>query len=626
MSRAKSFFTRLAQRSRQVLACFVLPCLVLSRLCCITFETAHADEVAPATEAARADDPALRDAIMPLVLAHRGDVAVAIEHLKTKEAFRYHADTAMPTASLIKLPLMVAVYQATARGLLDLGQHIELKAEDKVPGSGILTEHFSDGASLSLRDYIRLMIRDSDNTATNIVVDQVGLAATAELMESIGLPNTKLHSKVYRRETSIFPERSKQYGIGSTTANEMVALLRMLNQEQLGDTTSTQQMLEHMAACDDRSKLARYLPTDVKLFHKTGSLNNCRTDAGLFETPTGPVAVCLLTNQNTDQSWNDSNEAELLCAQIGRIVVERFSGKALPLVEEIALHETPAEFNARDAARSKEPAPAASDPPSVTCKAWLVADAETGVELGGWNAQEPRPPASTTKIMTALLVAELIAKDPQVSDEIVTFSQHADDTIGSSCTLRAGEQLPVSELLYGLLLPSGNDAATALAEHLGERLQPSSLAKCENPIQAFVARMNLRARELGMTATNFENPHGLTEPKHLSSAADLARLAYAASQDSLIRKIVSTRQHACTVGSTQGYSRIVAWHNTNTLLDIEGYAGMKTGTTEAAGACLVATGSRAGKSRIVVVLGSSDSRARVADVQNLFRWSLTHQP
>ncbi len=640
------------------------------------------------------DDDALGDAILPLVSNHGGDVGVAIEHLVTYESFRYRADAVMPTASLIKLPLMVTVYQSVARGELDLQQPIVLRSEDKVPGSGILTDHFSDGATLPLRDYIRLMMRDSDNTATNIVIDQVGLAATAKSMESIGLTNTKLHSKVYRGDTSIFPERSKQFGIGSTTGNEMVTLLRMLYERTIGDEAATQQMLGHLASCDDRSKLARYLPAGTKLFHKTGAIGNCRTDAGVIETPTGPVAVCVLTNKNADQSWSDSNAAELLCSEIGRIIVKRFGSekssstlqrgstgllvealqrtlnarlepsaglsvdgdfgpatemavkrfqreqdiepsgildsatwKALgPLVEETELSEDPEQFNQRTAMLAKQPAPTIADPPIVTCKAWVVCDGKTGLELSGWNANQPRPPASTTKIMTALLVAELMKQAPQIADEVVTFSENADSTVGSSCTLRAGEQVTVSQLLYGLLLPSGNDASIALAEHFGKRLQPGYSETGDRPIDAFVAKMNARAKELGMNSTHFENPHGLSQPKHLTTAADLARLAYAASKSDIIQRVVSTRQHACWVASQQGYRRTVVWRNTNQLLGIEGYVGMKTGTTDAAGACLVALGSREDKSRIVVVLGSSDTRARFADSRNLFRWSLANAP
>ncbi len=640
------------------------------------------------------DDEVLSDEILPLVTKHRGDVAVAIQHLVSDEAFRYSADVPMPTASLIKLPLMVAVYHSVDRGEIDLSKLIALKDEDKVPGSGILTDHVTAGAKLSLRDYIRLMIRYSDNTATNIVIDQVGLATTATFLESLGMSNTKLHSKVYRGDTSIDVERSQQFGIGSTTANEMVALLRMLQQQKLGGATSTQQMLEHLAACDDRSKLARYLPSDTKMLHKTGAVGNCRTDAGIIETASGPVAVCVLTNKNTDQSWGDENEAELLCANIGRAIDARFghnepsnslrqgatgllvealqrtlnarldlaaqlsvdgdfgpaTDKAVkrlqlehglepsgildpatwqklgPLVDQAEMDEQPEQFNARVAMLPKQAAPMDSDPPIVTCKSWVVTEGVTGEQLSGFHANEPLPPASTTKIMTAHLVARMIAKDPPVADQIVTISQNADNTIGSSSTLRAGEQVTVLELLYGLMLPSGNDAAVAMAEYFDDRIQQASPLKFDKPTDAFIARMNERAKELGLSGTHFKNPNGLPDPEHVTTAADLARLAFVALQDDLFKRVVSTRQYACTVNSQQGYQRTVVWDNTNKLLDIDGYFGVKTGTTSAAGACLVALGSREGTSRIVVVLGSSDSEARYADSRNLFRWSLRNAP
>ncbi len=638
----------------------------------------------------KADDGALREQLIPLVSAHGGEVAVTIEHLASGDSFRYRSDVVMPTASLIKLPLMVAVYHSVGRGELNLETPIILREDDKVAGSGILTDHFSAGATMPLRDYVRLMIRDSDNTATNVVIDQVGLAATADLMESLGMSNTKLHSKVYRGDTSIFAARSKQFGIGSTTANEMVSLLRMLHKQKLGDESNTRLMMAHLASCDDRSKLARYLPPGTKIFHKTGAIGNCRTDAGIIETATGPVAVCVLTNKNTDQTWSDENEAELLCSKIGRVIVERFghieSNSTLrhgstgllvealqrtlnarldpspglsvdgdfgsgteaavkrfqslhqiepsgaldsatwkqlgALVEETPLAEEVDHFNTRVAQLPKQPSPAIDDPPMVTCKAWFVANGETGAELSGFGANERRAPASTTKIMTAHIVVQMIASDPRIAKEVVTFSENADKTSGSSSALRAGEQVTVSELLYGLMLPSGNDAAIAIAEHFGARLQPELPNENANSVASFVDKMNQTAKSLGMNSTHFRNPNGLPDDQHVTTASDLARLAFAASQEELFRRVVATRQHACEVQSQQGYRRTVVWKNTNQLLDVDGYTGMKTGTTNAAGACLVAMGTRDGKSRIVVVLGSSDSHARYVDAKNLFRWSL----
>ena len=270
------------------------------------------------------EDELLRRNVLPLVTTHRGEVAVVIQHLNTGDTFRYHENVVMPAASLIKLPLMVTAYHAAKLGDLDLGKPVVLQETDKVPGSGILTDHFSAGATLPVRDYIRLMMRESDNTATNVIIDQIGLVATTKQMESLGLSETKLYSKVYRGSTTLFAERSKQFGIGSTTANEMVTLLQLLSEQKLADPSDTQTMFAHLASCTDRQMLARYLSPDTKFFHKTGAISNCRTDAGIMETSTGPVAVCVLTNRNRDQSWGDMNEAELLCAKIGRIIVDRY--------------------------------------------------------------------------------------------------------------------------------------------------------------------------------------------------------------------------------------------------------------------------------------------------------------
>src|SRR5207253_1392894 len=110
---------------------------------------------------------------------------------------------------------------------------------------------------------------------------------------------------------------------------------------------------------------------------------------------------------------------------------------------------------------AKQPPEALDAPPLVTCKAWAVADGHSGKVLHGHNEGKPLDFASTTKMMTAYIVLELAAADAKVLDEQVIFSKHADDTPGSMAGLQAGERLAVRELLYGLLLPSGNDAATA---------------------------------------------------------------------------------------------------------------------------------------------------------------------
>lgn len=266
----------------------------------------------------------LAQRIEPLIQGHKGKVAVAVKDLKTGESYSYHADDVMPTASLVKFPVMIEAYRQAAAGQVDLDSMITLRKTDKVPGSGILTDHFSEGATFSLRDAIRLMIRYSDNTATNLVLDAIGMGATAETMEKLGCPDTKIHSKVYRRDTSVFPERSKLYGLGSTTAAQMVRLCEELKAGRLVDPKASAVMYEHLTTCDDVDKFPRFLPEGTKLAFKTGSVNASRTAAGIIECASGPVALCVLTNDNEDQSWTADNAGNLICAKIAREVFDHF--------------------------------------------------------------------------------------------------------------------------------------------------------------------------------------------------------------------------------------------------------------------------------------------------------------
>ena len=290
--------------------------------------------------AADFSDP-LQASIGPLVDAHEGQVAVAIKHFDSGTTFLHQADRPMPTASLIKFPLMVATYQAVEEGRLKLERMITLHEQDKVPGSGILTPNFSAGTTLSLHDAVRLMIAHSDNTATNLVIEQVGLGATTELMEKLGCPNTRLHSKVFKRETSIAPERSRQFGLGSTAAADMLKLLELLHQEQLVSQSASQQMVQHLLTCTDTTRLTRLLPSDTQAAHKTGFVSAVRTAAGLIESPGGTIGICVLTSDNQDRRWSSENAANLLCANIALAAYRCFNPDAdhLPPATPIVLRE-----------------------------------------------------------------------------------------------------------------------------------------------------------------------------------------------------------------------------------------------------------------------------------------------
>jgi D-alanyl-D-alanine carboxypeptidase (penicillin-binding protein 5/6) len=244
--------------------------------------------------------------------------------------------------------------------------------------------------------------------------------------------------------------------------------------------------------------------------------------------------------------------------------------------------------------------------PTVGARAALLIDADSGQPLFEQRATEPLPPASTTKLMTALLAAESGRYFEPVTVET------ADLVGGSSMGLTAGETLNLRDLLDGLLIASGNDAAYAVARHLGAR-QPGP----GRPVARFVARMNARAAELGMRGASFRNPEGLDEPGHLMSAADLALLARAALRQPVIAQIVATP--ATTVHSSK---RAYALRSTNLLLgDLPGALGVKTGTTDAAGECLVALVERDGRRLLSVLLGSGD---RYVETTNLMGWGFTH--
>ena len=227
--------------------------------------------------------------------------------------------------------------------------------------------------------------------------------------------------------------------------------------------------------------------------------------------------------------------------------------------------------------------------PQVSATAAIVAGGDVGQPLAGKNIHERLAMASTTKIMTALLVLERANLD-----DAVTISPTA-LVGGSSMGLQAGEVVTVEDLLWGLLLQSGNDAAVALAEHVA-----GSEAN-------FVALMNERAVQLGLADTHFANPHGLDDPEHASSAYDLWVLAEAAMKFPVFQEIVASRSHVAA-----GRTLL----NINELLDrYPGADGVKTGTTQAAGQSLVASVTRDGHRSMAVVLGSED---RYADAAAIF--------
>ncbi len=237
--------------------------------------------------------------------------------------------------------------------------------------------------------------------------------------------------------------------------------------------------------------------------------------------------------------------------------------------------------------------------PPVRSRAGVMLDTNSGALLRQWNADSSLPMASVTKLMTVLVALETLSPD-----DVVTVPAEALNLPAGYVRmgLKAGEKIHVRTLLYGALLPSGNDAALTLA------------IRAAGSEQAFVAKMNQRAQDWGLTETHFVNPDGIDAPDHYASAKDLSQLGLRALQNPIIAEIVATPSI-----NLEGYHLV----NTNQLLtSYDGAYGVKTGTTDNAGQVLVGAARRPGQGDVLtVVMNSSD---RFAETQSLMDYYFHH--
>ena len=221
----------------------------------------------------------------------------------------------------------------------------------------------------------------------------------------------------------------------------------------------------------------------------------------------------------------------------------------------------------------------------------ILIDGESGKVLYEKSADEKAYPASTTKIMTAMVALETLRKHDSPIDQIVEVPACAAGVEGSSIYLKAGEKISIEDLLYGLMLVSGNDAATALAEVIG-----GSEAD-------FVNMMNDKAVSLGCRQTHFTNPSGLFDEEHYTTARDMATIAFEAMKDPVFRKIVSAENRV----SERENDEYTNFYNKNkTIFQYDGGTGVKIGYTTDSGRTLVASSTRGDKSMICVVMSAPD--------------------
>ena len=240
-------------------------------------------------------------------------------------------------------------------------------------------------------------------------------------------------------------------------------------------------------------------------------------------------------------------------------------------------------------------------PPSIAAAAWTLVDVTSGQTIASHQSDERRDPASITKLMTAYLVFGALRQKAIVPSQMVTVSEKAWRAEGSRMFIEPRKSVSVDELVHGMIVQSGNDASIALAE-----LVAGSEA-------AFVERMNQEARRLGMLNTRFANATGLADPQHWSTAGDIAKLAQAVIRDyPEFYPLYSLREYR--------YNNITQ-PNRNRLLWSDPYVdGMKTGHTEVAGWCLVASAKRGERRLLSVVLGALSDAGRAAESQKLLNF------
>ena len=240
-------------------------------------------------------------------------------------------------------------------------------------------------------------------------------------------------------------------------------------------------------------------------------------------------------------------------------------------------------------------------PPTVAAAAWILVDTTSAQTLASANADERRDPASITKLLTAYLIFSALRAKGIVPSQMVEVSQRAWKAEGSRTFIEPRRAVSVDELLRGMIVQSGNDASIALAELVG------------GSEEAFVVRMNTESARLGMTNSHFTNVTGLSSPQHYSTATDIAKLAAAVIHDFPEYYPLYSQKEFRYNNITQPNRNRLLW--TDPHVD-----GMKTGHTDTAGWCLVASAMRGHRRVLAVVLGASSDAARAAEAQKLLNW------
>ncbi|MGH9629989.1 MAG: serine hydrolase [Bryobacteraceae bacterium] len=271
----------------------------------------------------------LNDKIREHISGFDGTVSLYAKNLDTGIAIGVRDSQPVRTASTIKLPIMLAVFDAVARGKAKWTEPLAVTAAEKVSGSGIIASEISDGVQLPLKDVVHLMIVLSDNTATNMILERFTADAVNDYLDRIGVPDTRSLRKV-RGDGSVLkapggwsvagklPENQK-YGLGVSTPRDMVTLLELLHKGEIVSVDASREMLAILKRCQDDSGIARRL-SEFPIANKTGSLDALRSDVGIVYSKAGPIAMAITVDGMKKTDYSPDNAGSLLIAELAQIL------------------------------------------------------------------------------------------------------------------------------------------------------------------------------------------------------------------------------------------------------------------------------------------------------------------
>jgi beta-lactamase class A len=298
---------------------------------------------ASAQSASVQEDGALNAQLKVIAAAHHGRVTLFAHNLKTGQTASLSPDEPVKTASVIKLAVLLDTAEQIRAGKASLDEKLTLTKPNQVDGSGVLAL-MDTPMSLTLRDDLTLMVVLSDNTATNVAIDRLGLAHINSTIQAAGLKDTWLYKKVSLPPVSSMPADQPKFGLGKTTAREMASVMERIatcklaldgSAAQPGDGKLCGALMHMLRSQQDRNSLPRYLETldtsenGSAIANKTGALNQVRNDVALIATKDGPVVIAAFTQDNEDQRWTGDNEAEQTLGKLARAIVDRWSPNGL---------------------------------------------------------------------------------------------------------------------------------------------------------------------------------------------------------------------------------------------------------------------------------------------------------